>query len=68
MPRYVRFDGSEVPPPPEGREPNPDWVEPKDGEIVSVLMTYEGSKKGVYNAKIGQVEWSPYTFSDLYPD
>lgn len=45
-------------------QPNQDWVEPKDGEIVEVWMSAEGAKKAVYNAKTKSVEWSPFTVED----
>ena len=65
-PRFVDIHGNELPPPPPNSLPNPDWVEPADGEITEVWMTYEGAMKGVYNSATKQVEYSPYTFTDCY--
>lgn len=66
--RFRDANGNELPPPPPDAQPNPDWVEPEDGEIIEVLLTAEGARKAVYNARTRQIEWSPFTFTDACGD
>lgn len=51
---------------PDKREPNPDWVAPNDGDVVSVIMTHEGTFQGIYDAKTETIKWFPVTFTDAY--
>lgn len=48
--------------------PNPDYVEPKDGESCGIIMNHEGTFEGIYDKAQGKVVWNRLTWDDFHGD